>query len=243
VASALGSDVFGVEPITLSGMLLESPESAVGHACDLVLTPPQFAVGPVGQLCKRVLDLVVAFAILFLMLPLAVTTALLIRATSPGPVLFRQTRVGRDGRHFQIFKFRTMVDNADTLKAALSGRSEAHGLFKIRGDPRLTGVGRLLRRTYLDELPQFLNVIRGEMSVVGPRPLIVEEDAAITGSGRQRLAMRPGITGEWQVLRGGGASLDEMIATDFRYVTEWTLWRDVRCLGKTAMFVLRLKGW
>jgi lipopolysaccharide/colanic/teichoic acid biosynthesis glycosyltransferase len=208
-----------------------------------VLAPPDVAVGSWGRFLKRSLDLVVCCIVLVLTLPLVIAAAVLIRCTSPGPILFRQTRVGRNGRHFEIFKFRTMVANADALKADIFHRSEADGLFKIRDDPRTTRVGRVLRHTYLDELPQLLNVLRGEMSIVGPRPLIVPEDAAITGSGRRRLAMRPGMTGEWQVLRGGGASLDEMIATDFRYVTEWTFRRDLCCLCKTALYMLRLKGW
>ena len=227
----------------LQGMALHGGEFRVAPRCELVLEPPPLAMGPVGESLKRGFDLALASLLLLLVLPLAVAIAALIRLSSPGPVFFRQTRVGRHGRHFEIYKFRTMVDNADALKAAIVDHSEADGLFKIREDPRSTSVGLMLRQTYLDELPQLLNVLLGEMSIVGPRPLIVREDAAITGSGRWRLAMRPGMTGEWQVLRGGGASLDEMIATDFRYVTEWTLWRDLRCLGKTALCMLRLRGW
>jgi lipopolysaccharide/colanic/teichoic acid biosynthesis glycosyltransferase len=142
-----------------------------------------------------------------------------------------------------MLKFRTMVDNADAMKSQLAAVSDADGLFKIRRDPRLTRLGALLRQSYLDELPQLLNVLRGEMSLVGPRPLIAEEDAAIEGSGRVRLNVPPGMTGEWQVLRGGGASLDELRAADYRYVSEWSLWRDLRCLFKTAVFVVGLRGW
>jgi lipopolysaccharide/colanic/teichoic acid biosynthesis glycosyltransferase len=253
MAGALRTDVFVVdrqvrEGLPLAGVLegrrvAHAAELQPGRAPELALLYPQVAFGLVAECVKRAFDLVVASFVAVVTLPLFVAIMLLIKCSSPGPIFFRQTRVGRYGRHFEIFKFRTMVENADSLKATLSCRSEADGLFKIRQDPRLTCVGRVLRQSYIDELPQLLNVLRGHMSVVGPRPLIVDEDAAITGSGRQRLAMRPGMTGEWQVLRGGGASLDEMIATDFRYVTEWSLWRDVLCLGKTALYMLRLKGW
>ena len=192
---------------------------------------------------KRTLDLVVASAALLVALVPGLLIASLIRLGSPGPVFFRQRRVGRYGRHFEMLKFRTMVDNADSMKAELAAVSEADGLFKMRRDPRLTRLGAVLRQSYLDELPQLINVLRGEMSLVGPRPLIAEEDAAIEGSGRARLNVPPGMTGEWQVLRGGGASLDELRAADFRYVAEWSLWRDLRCLLKTAGFVVGLKGW
>ena len=175
--------------------------------------------------------------------PIGAVIAVLIKRGSPGPVFFRQLRVGRHGRTFWMLKFRTMVDGADARKAELIGSNQADGLFKIREDPRTTPIGAVLRQTYLDELPQLINVLRGEMSLVGPRPLIVEEDAGIKGSGRRRLEMPPGMTGEWQLLRGGGSSRDEMIAVDYRYVAEWSLWRDLRCLAKTALYMTARKGW
>ncbi|MGH2872919.1 MAG: sugar transferase [Solirubrobacteraceae bacterium] len=204
-----------------------------------------FDIGPSGpqELLKRVLDLLLAVLLLAVSLPLAALIAVLVKLTSAGPVLFRQTRVGWHENEFQILKFRTMIHEADRLRDRLAMESEADGLFKMRGDPRMTAVGRVLRRSYLDELPQLLNVLRGEMSIVGPRPLIPDEDVAITGSGRRRLQMRPGITGDWQLLRGGGSSLDELIATDFRYVTGWSLWSDARCLVKTVGFMLGMRGW
>jgi lipopolysaccharide/colanic/teichoic acid biosynthesis glycosyltransferase len=192
---------------------------------------------------KRGFDLVLAsVACLVALLP-GLLIAAMVKLGSPGPILFRQTRVGRHGRPFEMLKFRTMVDNADAMKSQLAAVSEADGLFKMRRDPRLTRLGGLLRQSYLDELPQLLNVLRGEMSLVGPRPLIAEEDAAIEGSGRVRLNVPPGMTGEWQVTRGGGASLDELRAADYRYVSEWSLWRDMRCLFRTAAFVVGLRGW
>ena len=175
--------------------------------------------------------------------PIGAFIALVIRRTSHGPALFRQTRVGLRGQHFEIFKFRTMVHDADERKGELLHMNEADGLFKIKADPRLTPVGQVLRSSYLDELPQLINVLRGDMSLVGPRPLVPDEDASFKGSSRQRLQVPPGMTGDWQVHRGGGASRDEMIALDYRYVAEWSLWRDVRCLLKTVAYMLGRKGW
>jgi lipopolysaccharide/colanic/teichoic acid biosynthesis glycosyltransferase len=209
-----------------------------GRSSDTDVGPGQF-----GLAVKRVLDVVLGSVLVVVAAPGAAVIGLLIKATSRGPVLFRQTRVGWHGQHFEIFKFRTMVCDADARKAEVRHLNEADGLFKIRADPRLTAVGMFLRRSYLDELPQLINVMRGEMSLVGPRPLVPQEDAAIKGSGRARLQVPPGMTGEWQVLRGGGASLDEMIALDYRYVAEWSLWRDLRCLVKTARYVVGQKGW
>ena len=191
---------------------------------------------------KRGLDLALAGILVVPSGLFGAVIAVLIKRESAGPIIFRQVRVGRDGRPFEILKFRTMVHDADAQKADLTHGSEADGLFKIRNDPRLTPMGAFLRRSYLDELPQLVNVLRGDMSLVGPRPLIPSEDAAIKGSGRERLRVPPGMTGEWQLL-GGGASLDEMIAVDYRYVAEWSLWRDVCCLVHTAIRVVARKGW
>jgi lipopolysaccharide/colanic/teichoic acid biosynthesis glycosyltransferase len=199
--------------------------------------------GPLGLGVKRMFDLIVGSLLVIPVAPVGAFIALVVRRTSHGPALFRQTRVGLHGRHFEIFKFRTMVHDADERKDELLHMNEADGLFKIKADPRLTSVGRMLRRTYLDELPQLINVLRGEMSLVGPRPLVPEEDASFKGSSRQRLQVPPGMTGDWQVHRGGGASRDEMIALDYRYVAEWTLWRDMRCLLKTVAYMCGRKGW
>jgi lipopolysaccharide/colanic/teichoic acid biosynthesis glycosyltransferase len=169
--------------------------------------------------------------------------ALAIKIDSPGPILFRQRRIGRDGECFRMFKFRTMVDNADEQKVALLHLNEAaEGFFTINGDPRVTRVGSWLRATSLDELPQLLNVVTGRMSLVGPRPLVPEEDATITGENRRRLAMRPGMTGVWQV---GGAStvpIRQMVVLDRRYVEEWSMWLDLKILIKTARLVVLRQG-
>jgi lipopolysaccharide/colanic/teichoic acid biosynthesis glycosyltransferase len=168
-----------------------------------------------------------------------VTIAIAIWLDSPGPILFRQVRVGRDGRHFLIFKFRSMVNDAEAQKDRLRGENEAGaGLFKIAEDPRITRVGRVLRRTSLDELPQIFNVVRGEMSLVGPRPLVVDEDAQVLGLDRSRLHLTPGMTGPWQVL-GHRVPMREMVGIDYLYVANWSLWLDVKILLRTVRHVAR----
>jgi lipopolysaccharide/colanic/teichoic acid biosynthesis glycosyltransferase len=188
---------------------------------------------------KRLFDSIGACLILLVGAPVMAAIALAIRFDSSGPVLFRQRRIGRDGREFIVFKFRTMVANAEVLKVNLEARNEAaDGFFKIREDPRITRVGRLLRRSSLDELPQLLNVLRGEMSLVGPRPLIPEEDARVEGWHRRRLELMPGMTGPWQVLGSSRVPLREMVALDYLYVAHWTLWTDIKLMLRTVPHVL-----
>jgi exopolysaccharide biosynthesis polyprenyl glycosylphosphotransferase len=207
-----------------------------------MLAVRRFGLSRSSQLVKRSFDVAVAGVALFLLLPLMVILALLVRLTSPGPVLFRQERVGRYGRTFQMIKFRTMVEDADARKDELSAFNEAEGLFKIRDDPRVTRVGRRLRRTNLDELPQLINVLSGQMSLVGPRPLVLDEDAAIVGWRRRRLDVPPGMTGHWQVLGGPRVPLEEMVVIDYLYIANWSLWRDVKCLLRTGASVLAPRG-
>jgi lipopolysaccharide/colanic/teichoic acid biosynthesis glycosyltransferase len=153
--------------------------------------------------------------------------------------LFRQTRVGRDGRHFSILKFRSMVADAEDMKHRLHHLNEAGvGLFKIAADPRVTRVGKFLRASSLDELPQLFNVIRGEMSLVGPRPLVLDEDAQVVGLDRSRLHLTPGMTGPWQVL-GTRVPMQEMVGIDYLYVANWSLWLDLKILLRTIRKVVR----
>jgi lipopolysaccharide/colanic/teichoic acid biosynthesis glycosyltransferase len=161
---------------------------------------------------------------------------------TPGPVLFRQRRIGRDGRPFEILKLRTMVADAEQLKPDLRTLNEAGGIFKMKADPRITRIGRLLRKTSLDELPQLINVLRGEMSLVGPRPLVGDEDELITGLDRRRLAITPGMTGPWQILGSARIPLREMIKLDYMYVANWSLWADIKVLMRTAPVVLGQRG-
>ena len=192
-----------------------------------------------SMLLKRAFDIVVASIGILAVAPLMLAIAVAIRRDSAGPVFFRQPRVGRDGRHFHIFKYRSMVIDADAQKERLRALNEAgSGLFKITEDPRVTRVGAFLRRTSLDELPQLLNVLRGEMSLVGPRPLVIDEDAMVVGLDRSRLHLTPGMTGPWQVL-GTRVPMKEMVAIDYLYVSNWSLWLDVKLLLRTVGHVLR----
>jgi lipopolysaccharide/colanic/teichoic acid biosynthesis glycosyltransferase len=168
--------------------------------------------------------------------------AVLVKLDSPGPVLFRQIRMGRDGEPFQILKFRSMVDGADAQKADLRSSNEQVGLFKIAADPRITRVGSFLRKTALDELPQLWNVLVGDMSLVGPRPLVEEEDATVVGWFRHRLHLQPGMTGQWQVLGGSRIPLEDMIRIDYLYVVNWSLWGDIKLLLQTIPYVLGRQG-
>jgi exopolysaccharide biosynthesis polyprenyl glycosylphosphotransferase len=191
---------------------------------------------------KRAFDLAGAVVLVVALLPVLAVIAAAIKLTSPGGVLFRQQRIGRDGRPFSMLKFRTMVEGADARKAELQALNEATGLFKLVNDPRVTPLGRFLRRTSLDELPQLLNVIRGEMSLVGPRPLIAEEDGTIAGWHRRRLCVRPGMSGVWQVMGSARVPLNEMVELDNLYVLSWSPWLDLKILLRTAAFVLARKG-
>ena len=198
-----------------------------------------FGLSRSSLLLKRVFDLTGAIAGLVVVGPAIGLIALAIRLDSKGPVFFRQVRVGRHDRPFRIYKFRSMVADAEGRKDALRVRNEAgDGLFKIADDPRVTRVGRFLRATSLDELPQILNVLRGEMSLVGPRPLVTDEDAQVIGLDRSRLHLTPGMTGPWQVL-GCRVPMQEMVGIDYLYVANWSLWLDLKILVRTVRHVAR----
>ena len=193
---------------------------------------------------KRGIDVTGALFGLVLTAPLLAATALAIKATSRGPVLFRQRRVGRGNREFEMFKFRTMVEGADAMKRELAHLNEmADGpMFKITDDPRVTPIGRFLRRVSLDELPQLFNVLRGEMSLVGPRPLVPSEDDHVIGWHRARLDLTPGLTGPWQVMGRNAIPFEEMIKLDYLYVAEWSLWNDLKLLIRTLPVVALRTG-
>lgn len=202
----------------------------------------RFGLSHSSALVKRGFDVVSAFIALVLFLPFLGVVSVVIKLGSPGPVFFRQSRVGRDGTPFMMLKLRTMIDGAEELKADLAGLNEASGLFKIYDDPRLTTVGRQLRRSHLDEVPQLINVLRGEMSLVGPRPLVVDEDERITGLDRRRLQLTPGMTGQWQIMGSARIPLSEMVKLDYLYVANWSLWGDVKILIRTLRVVLGRRG-
>ncbi len=204
-----------------------------------MLGVPPFGLTRSSRVLKRCFDLCVTTLGLLVVAPVIAAIALAIRLESRGPVFFRQVRVGRDGSHFHIFKFRSMVVGADGQKDDLRGRNEVgDGMFKITDDPRVTRVGGLLRRTSLDELPQLINVMRGEMSLVGPRPLVADEDIQVLGLDRSRLHLTPGMTGPWQIL-GSRVPMREMVGIDYLYVATWSLWQDVKLLLRTFTHVTR----
>jgi exopolysaccharide biosynthesis polyprenyl glycosylphosphotransferase len=190
-----------------------------------------------SQLMKRGLDVVVASVALVVLAPLFAAIALLIKRSSSGSIFFRQTRVGRGDTRFEIVKFRTMTSDAEERKLELLDRNETRGLFKISEDPRITRIGRLLRRSSLDELPQLFNVLRGEMSLVGPRPLVIDEDEQVAGWHRRRLDLTPGMTGAWQIL-GNRVPLEDMVSLDYLYIVNWSLWSDIEILLRTVPHVL-----
>jgi exopolysaccharide biosynthesis polyprenyl glycosylphosphotransferase len=192
---------------------------------------------------KRGLDLALSSFALLVLSPVLVAIALMIRLDSRGGSLFKQARIGRHGQPFEIYKFRTMVADAEQRKESLRERNDAQdGLFKIFEDPRVTRIGRALRRSALDELPQLINVLRGEMSLVGPRPLVPDEDSAVLGWQRSRLALTPGITGPWQILGPARVPLAEMVAIDYLYVADWSLWSDVKIMARTIPHVTARRG-
>ena len=192
---------------------------------------------------KRIIDLVIASILLaFLAVPMTFV-ALAIKLDSPGPAFYPHTRVGHNGRPFRMFKFRSMVADADAIKEDMSDLNEMDGpLFKVKQDPRMTRAGRLLRRFSLDELPQLFNVLRGDMSLVGPRPFIEAEMENHTSWQRTRATAMPGMTGLWQVSGRSDVDFDEIVELDQRYVTEWSLWLDARILLRTLPAVLGGKG-
>jgi len=199
----------------------------------------------VAHAAKRGFDIAVSAAGLLVLAPFFAVVALMIKIETPGPVLFRQARGGRDGRSFNLIKFRSMYDGADAQKAALLDANEMPGgvMFKIRRDPRITRVGNLLRRYSLDELPQLWNVLRGEMSLVGPRPLVIPEAIGLDEDWHaRRNDLRPGLTGPWQVYGRSELPFHVMVRFDYQYVAGWSLARDLEILLATVPAVLSGRG-
>ncbi len=191
---------------------------------------------------KRTLDLFAAAIALLLFLPLFLLIAVLIKIDSPGPVFFRQIRIGKGGKPFRFFKFRSMIRDAERHKAALRELNEAETpLFKIRKDPRVTTIGRILRKSSLDELPQMINVLRGEMSLVGPRPHLPEEVAHYGIAYRERLSVPPGITCLWQATERRSTHFHEWIQSDIEYVRTRSFLLDLKILWRTVLIVLSLR--
>jgi lipopolysaccharide/colanic/teichoic acid biosynthesis glycosyltransferase len=171
-----------------------------------------------------------------------ILAAIAIKLDSRGTVFFKQERVGRRGDEFMIYKFRTMRADAERERMELMAMNETSGLFKVANDPRVTRVGRVLRKTSIDELPQLFNVLRGNMSLVGPRPLIPSEDVAITGWYRRRSQITPGITGVWQLHGPVRVPLSEMVKLDYLYVANWSWWSDIKIMLRTARHMVARRG-
>jgi lipopolysaccharide/colanic/teichoic acid biosynthesis glycosyltransferase len=174
--------------------------------------------------------------------PVMAAMAAAVKLTSPGPVFYRQMRMGRGGMPFAIYKFRTMVDGAEAQQAKLLAASDTAGLFKMRDDPRVTTLGRLMRKTSLDELPQLINVLVGHMSLVGPRPFSLPESSEIDGWAARRFEVRPGMTGLWQVSGRSELSWQDLRRLDYIYVASWSFWWDLKILWQTPAIVARSQG-
>jgi exopolysaccharide biosynthesis polyprenyl glycosylphosphotransferase len=220
------------------------PRIAIRPVCGLPLLhvdEPQLAGG--RRVAKALLDRLVALIALIVLSPLLVAIALAIRVSSPGPAIFRQARTGWHGREFTMWKFRTMVRDAESLRSSLAelNRHATGELFKVTVDPRVTRLGRWLRRTSLDELPQLVNVLRGQMSLVGPRPLPVT-DRRYDGEARRRLFVKPGLTGLWQISGRSDLDWEESVRLDLRYVEQWSLALDALIIWKTLFAVVKGRG-
>jgi exopolysaccharide biosynthesis polyprenyl glycosylphosphotransferase len=222
---------------------LLSWRSQVDDLCGLPMidvAPPALSLS--ARMMKRTVDIAVASAGLVVLSPLLLVFAIAIKVSSPGPVLFRQLRVGRGGRPFTIYKLRTMHMDAEQARHALAGANESEGLFKMKDDPRIHRFGGILRRTSLDEIPQLFNVLRGDMALVGPRPFVLEESERIDGWAARRFEVRPGLTGLWQVSGRSNLNFDELRRLDYLYVASWSLKWDLRIMWHTPACVLQSRG-
>ncbi len=224
--------------------ILNPAEGSLALAVEELLWAEWFPHGRhFARRVKRVTDILLALVAIVLHAPILAVIAVAIFLDSPGPVIFRQRRLGQHGRPFMMFKFRSMVDGAEARLEEVLDLNEASGpVFKIREDPRVTRVGRLLRRLSLDEMPQFFNVLHGDMSLVGPRPPLPEEVARYTPRQRRRLAVRPGMTCIWQISGRSEVSFDEWVEMDLAYIENWSLLLDMQILLRTIPAVLSRRG-
>ncbi len=234
VPATVSTDLFELEvassiPKKLEGKTYLTVETRFPHDGELLV--------------KRIFDILVSASVLLLSSPILLAAALAVKLTSKGPVFFRQIRSGRNGRKFNLYKFRSMVTDAESRLSELKARNEMSGpVFKITDDPRITKVGKFLRKTSLDEFPQFWNVLKGDMSVVGPRPPLPSEVEQYEPWQRRRLSMKPGITCIWQVTRRDGVNFEEWMEMDLRYIDNWSLWLDLKILFLTGRAVFAGSG-
>jgi exopolysaccharide biosynthesis polyprenyl glycosylphosphotransferase len=230
-----------VMPHTFGGLALNCPIEYVGHFPTMPLHRGDLP--EVALMVKRVVDLIFSSLILAAMSPLLILIVVLIKLDSPGPVFYRSDRIGKRGRTFKCIKFRTMIADADRKRAEIMHLNERDSvLFKITNDPRITRLGRILRKYSLDELPQFLNVLKGDMSIVGPRPPIGSEVRQYKLDHLRRLDVMPGITGLWQVHARQDPSFDSYISLDLAYVENWNIWLDLKIILRTITVVFAGTG-
>ena len=206
------------------------------------MTVPPARITPSGRAIKRAFDITAAGVGLLALAPVCAYVAIRIKLDSSGPVLFRQVRSGRGSRRFRIVKFRTMVDGAEKMREGLRAEEQCGAMFKLADDPRVTRYGARLRASSIDELPQLWNVLRGEMSLVGPRPLPPEEAELAGGHLAERLQVRPGITGPWQIHGRSDIPFEDMVKLDYSYVSAWSMREDLRLLTRTVSAVLSSRG-
>jgi lipopolysaccharide/colanic/teichoic acid biosynthesis glycosyltransferase len=223
-------------------LLVQSAEFVPGEGVPLFEVRPPVLEG-INYALKRGLDLAGALLLMTLLAPLLIVVAALVKLTSSGPVLHRGLRPGMGERPFNCFKFRTMYEDAEAEQERLEALNEQSGaLFKLRDDPRVTPVGRTLRRLSIDELPQLLNVLRGEMSLVGPRPLTVRDFNKLEDWHRRRYLVMPGMTGLWQVSGRSDVGFDDLVRLDFLYIERWSPFLDIAIILRTIPAVLRRHG-
>jgi exopolysaccharide biosynthesis polyprenyl glycosylphosphotransferase len=235
ITMRLNADVFGLKSTRWRPEEFEGDQFVATYTWFSKLWP---------RTAKRALDIAIATAALLLLSPILVATTIAIKLTSKGPIFFLQERIGLNKRRFKIFKFRTMVPDAEGLMAVLEKHNEVSGpVFKIKNDPRITPIGKWLRKTSIDELPQLLNVLSGDMSLVGPRPLPVRDYEGFNEDWqRRRFSVKPGITCLWQVNGRSGISFNQWMLLDLKYMDEWSLWLDLKILAKTVPAVFRGTG-
>lgn len=248
VLESLRDSDFGRLPVSIVPRFFEitPPHARISELDGMPLIDLKSAqLSPAARLVKRTLDIVVSAGALIVLAPVFAAVAIAIKIDSPGPVFFRQERLGSRHQPFSIWKFRTMRRDAESLRMDMAHLNEMEGsgpLFKMKEDPRITRIGRFLRRTSIDELPQLINVVRGSMSLVGPRPFVTHEAVQIQGWGQRRLDLAPGITGLWQVRGRNDVPFEEMVQLDYMYVTNWSVWWDLRILLQTIPTVLAQRG-
>jgi exopolysaccharide biosynthesis polyprenyl glycosylphosphotransferase len=241
ICSQFGVSLLALPAIANSGLLSPTFTYIGTIPFNMLETTPR---NRLSYAVKTAVEIVIAFTALFLLSPFLALVALLIRTTSRGPVIFKQLRVGIRGRKFYMYKFRTMVNNAEKLKAALMEFNESDGpAFKIKNDPRITRVGRLLRKTGLDEIPQLFNVIRGEMSLIGPRPMLPSEVTAQEEWHLKRMSVKPGISGSWQVQTyRNRVTFEQWMRLDRDYVENWSIMTDVKLFFRTIKSLFMARG-